>query len=218
MCSLRFPGSDDGPVIPGAIPERNVLGVVPVRCDDPGAPGGCAALRELRGVTLLRRAVDQLVGSGRVGRVVLTFGPLDLAPGQCAGTPYGIVVVHDPLHVLAPVDLVRDVVDELLAHPEADGVVPVRSVTDTLKRVGVGGVLTTTADREAFRTVASPQAYRSAALAGFGRDGQVPLGPDVLPMLVRSSGGLLRTVPAPDESFAVTSDEDVLLAEAALTG
>jgi hypothetical protein len=227
----RSPDRDDGRVIPGAVPDRApVIGVVPVVHDDPDAPGGCAALRELGGMTLLRRAVDRLVGSGRVDRVTVCFGarclctvcfgtvPPDARPGagRSAEAPSGLVVVHDPLHALAPASLVRDVVDELLAHQEADGILPVRPVTDTLKRTGPDGVVTGTADREAFHVVGSPQVYRAAVLARVDGWGAPALGPGDLPVLVRAAGGRLRTVPAPGEVFPVTTDDDLVLAEAVL--
>jgi 2-C-methyl-D-erythritol 4-phosphate cytidylyltransferase len=50
-------------------------GIVPVCQDDRGAPDGCAALRELRGRTLLVRAVAALVGSEAVGSVVVVVPP-----------------------------------------------------------------------------------------------------------------------------------------------
>lgn len=232
-----IPGVDSDQVcVPGVVP---VLGVVPVVRADPAAPGGCAALRELRGATLMRRAVDALVASGRVDRVVLSFGPVRFDAGSPSGAPPGasssapsaIVVVHDPLHALAPATLVGEVVDELLAHPEADGVVPVRPVTDTLKRTGPDGVVTATADREAFRVALSPQAFRVVVLArlvppapGTPEPGMLGpgtlepgmLGPGRLPGLVRAAGGRLRTLTGPGDTFAVTTDDDLALAEAVL--
>jgi 2-C-methyl-D-erythritol 4-phosphate cytidylyltransferase len=52
------------------------IGVVPVCHDDPQAPAGCAALRELRGSTLLIRSVAALLGSGVVGELVVTVPPV----------------------------------------------------------------------------------------------------------------------------------------------
>ena len=146
-----------------------------------------------------------------------------------------LVVVHDPLHPLAPATLVRAVVDRLLLatgpavpgarHPgppsggaPVAGVVPVRAVTDTLKWVDGDGVVTGTADRDGFRTVSSPQAYRAAALRAVlgAADGAAlrAAGAEVLPALVRRAGRRLLTVPAPGEAFRVTGPEDLLLAEA----
>jgi 2-C-methyl-D-erythritol 4-phosphate cytidylyltransferase len=55
------------------------IGVVPVCHDDREAPAGCAALRLLRGTTLLRRSVDALLRSGVVCEVVVPVPPV-LAP------------------------------------------------------------------------------------------------------------------------------------------
>ena len=77
----------------------------------------------------------------------------------------GIVVVHDPLHPLAPPSLVLSVVRVLVEQtPGCAGVVPIRPVTDTLEAVDEDDVITATADRESFRMVYSPQAYRGAPL------------------------------------------------------
>lgn len=127
----------DGRPGPGA-----AIGVVPVCQDDPAAPSGCAALRDLRGHTLLVRAVGALLQSGAVGSVAVAV-PHALVPfveELFAARPavrvcvvdrngYGHrvwgalhalevpadqpVVVHDPLFSLASAALVRAVVDAL---------------------------------------------------------------------------------------------------------
>ena len=131
------------------------------------------------------------------------------------------VVVHDPLHPLAPAALVYEVV-EALSEASADVVaaVPVRPVTDTLKWVDGDDVVRSTADREGFRMVYSPQAYRLgplvAALAGATDDELRGAGADVLPRLVQDRGGRLVSVPAPGEVFRIATPEDVALAEAML--
>ncbi|HEY6797019.1 MAG TPA: 2-C-methyl-D-erythritol 4-phosphate cytidylyltransferase [Kineosporiaceae bacterium] len=163
----------------------------------------------------------------------------DAMPGD------GTVVLHDALHPLAPVALVPAVLDRLAAvgdgdvaccpevafvtkvtyhtqggSPVAAGVVPVAPVTDTLKWIDDAGVVTGTADRDAYRLAGSPQAYRvaalRAALVGAGRAAARVAGPDDVPDVVRRAGGVLLTVPARAGSFRVTSADDVLLAEVML--
>jgi 2-C-methyl-D-erythritol 4-phosphate cytidylyltransferase len=235
-----------------------VLGIVPVSHDDRRAPAGCAALRPLRGVPMLHRAVGALLRSGVVGQVVVAVPPAladpitDLlarrvhggggasvrviavhenGPGhrvlaalldRAVADPGDLVVVHDPLHPLAPADLVRTVLETLRQAPpgERAAVVPVRPVTDTLKWVDQDDVVTTTVDRGGYRMVYSPQAYLAAvllaALQGADEAGLRGPGADVLPRLVQAAGGRLLSVPAPGEVFRVATADDLVLAEAML--
>lgn len=230
------------------------LGIVPVGHDDRLAPAGCAALRPLREVPLVRRAVGALVRSGVVDAVVVVTPPALVEPvgALVAGLPGDVpvevlaaqengpglrvraalrarrpdaastVVVHDPLFPLAPAALVRAVVAALdgAAQEQVAAVVPVRPVTDTLKRVDEDDVVTATVDREGFRMVYSPQAYRAGALvaaldAATDADLRDP-GADVLPRLVQTGGGRLSSVLAPGEVFRVGTADDLVLAEAML--
>jgi 2-C-methyl-D-erythritol 4-phosphate cytidylyltransferase len=235
-------------------PHIPVLGVVPLVHDDRQAPGGCAALRRLRDVPLVRRAVGALVRSGAVDSVLVPVPPAlvdeidevlaplprpvkvevlgirDNGPGARllaaltvrTAPEGGAVVVHDPLHPLAPAALVAAVVATLLGATEGDcaGVLPVRPVTDTLKWVDDDDVVTGTADREGFRMVYSPQAYRTEVLmrALSGADAAMlrAVGADRLPRLVQGVGGTLHTVPAPGEVFRIATAEDLVLADAML--
>jgi 2-C-methyl-D-erythritol 4-phosphate cytidylyltransferase len=234
------------------------LGVVPVIQDDRGAPAGCAALRPLRAIELVRRAVDALLGSAMVGAVLVPVPPalitrveelLGGLPGRAriqviaeqengpgarvlaalrARPPASdaIVVVHDPLHPLVASALVSSVVSALIdrsagAGGDRDGcvaVLSVRSVTDTLKWVDEDDVVTATADREGFRTVCGPQAFRAsallAALSSAPKEVLRARGAEVLPLLVADGGRRLCTVPAPGEVFRIASADDLVLAEA----
>jgi 2-C-methyl-D-erythritol 4-phosphate cytidylyltransferase len=249
------------------------LGIVPVGHDDRLAPAGCAALRTLRDVPLVRRAVGSLVRAGVLDAVVVVVPPallepigallatlpfgsptVDVLPAQENGPglrvraalrarrpdPAGIVVVHDPLFPLAPAALVRAVVAPLDdvdfddidpdgtvpdgAEPHhAEGpaaVVPVRLVTDTLKRVDEDDVVTATVSRDGFRMVYSPQAFRTAALiAALDAADDAALrhpGADVLPRLIQAGGGRLHSVLAPGEVFRIAQADDLVLAEAML--
>jgi 2-C-methyl-D-erythritol 4-phosphate cytidylyltransferase len=249
------------------------LAVVPVCHDDPSAPAGCAALRPLRDVPLVRRAVGALLRSGAVDVVVVVAPPALVGPvgallaglgdggttvevlaapengpgfGVLAALrswradPADVVVVHDPLFPLVPAALVRavvaaidpspapapdpvpDTVPDPVPAPAPDprpaGVVPLRPVTDTLKRIDEDGLVLGTVDRAGFRTVCSPQAFRTGALlaaleAADGATLRDP-GTDVLPCLVQDRGGRLSSVDAPGEVFRVADADDLVLAEA----
>jgi 2-C-methyl-D-erythritol 4-phosphate cytidylyltransferase len=133
----------------------------------------------------------------------------------------GVVVVHDPLHPLAPPSLVVSVVETIVAHGSGcAGALPIRPVTDTLKAVDEDDVVTATADRETYRMVYSPQAYRArallAALTAAAPRELRERGADRLPRLVQDAGGRLVTVPAPGEVFRIATADDLILAEAML--
>ena len=226
------------------------LAIVSVDVDDRSAPLGCAALRELRGRPLIAWAVRALTSSGVVAQTLVAVPPalegvvadvlrgdgsgrLQVLPVQANGPglriraalagapgPDGAVVVHDALHPLAPAALVRAVVDGLGAHPDAAVCAPARPVTDTLKWVDEDEVVRGTADREGYRVIGSPQAYRRAALAdalaAAPDEALRAPGADVLPRLVHARGGAVTLVPCPGETFRVGSEEDLVLVDALL--
>jgi 2-C-methyl-D-erythritol 4-phosphate cytidylyltransferase len=140
-------------------------------------------------------------------------------PGTADVGP-ALVVVHDPLHPLSSAALVRNVVRSLLGPAGAAASVPAQAVTDTLKWVGEGEVILDTADREAYRMIYSPQAYRrealTAALAGATDEELRSHGSEVLPGLVRAGGGRVTLVPSPGQALRVATHEDLVLAEALL--
>lgn len=93
---MNAPESIDGRSLRGA-----AIGVVPVCHDDLEAPAGCAALRDLRGATLLVRSVGALLGSGVVGEIVVAVPPVlvplveELLRGAALPPPGGSAVrVH----------------------------------------------------------------------------------------------------------------------------
>ncbi len=225
-----------------------------VATDDPLAPSGCAALRDLRGTPLVRWAVRAVVDARLCDRVVVvcpaaaldavieavTFGaggssaaaPVAVVTGegggqlggviealQAAGGTWDLIVMHDPLHALAASDLVREVVDALVeAPPEVVAVIPVRPVTDTLKWVDDEHVVQSTVDRDGFRMVYGPLAFRFGAIAD--ELGRAPAAEpttatgDLLTLLVTNGGHRVTTVAAPGQVFRIASAEDVVLADA----
>jgi len=248
-------------------PRGGALAVVAVERDDPAAPAGSAALRELRSVPLVRRVVLTLVRAVSVGRVVVTAAPglavkvegalhgvsprggtgvdvlavgchgpgaqvlagIDWALARSATTSSpvpGVVVVHDPLYALAPPRLVDSVVTGLEQVPGPPGggrweaALPVRAVTDTLMWVDAEGDLSGPADREAFRVVDSPQAFRQALLHEALRLARpaalLARGTEVLPELVHARGARLLPVAAPRDTIRIATGDDLALAEATL--
>ena len=173
--------------------------------------------------------VSDLV-AGLSGRARVEVIPVhDNGPGirllaalrACPPSADGLVVVHDPLHPLAPPSLVVSVVETLIEHGSGcAGVLPIRPVTDTLKAIDEDDVVTATADREIYRMVYSPQAYRVrpllAALEAASLGALRERGADRLPRLVQDSGGRLVTVAAPGEVFRIATADDLILAEAML--
>jgi 2-C-methyl-D-erythritol 4-phosphate cytidylyltransferase len=68
-----------------------------------------------------------------------------------------VVLIHDAARPLADQALVRRVLD---AFPGADGVVPVVTVDDTIKRVDASGAVEATLNREFMRAVQTPQGFK----------------------------------------------------------
>jgi 2-C-methyl-D-erythritol 4-phosphate cytidylyltransferase len=140
--------------------------------------------------------------------------------GRRSAADDDVVVVHDPLHPLSSSGLVRALVDALVATPGCAASAPARAVTDTLKWVDEEEVVQATADREAYRVIGSPQAYRRSALAGAlaaaPDDALRGHGAEVFPLLVQADGGTVTLVPSPDEVFRVADEDDLVLVEALL--
>ncbi len=176
------------------------------------------AATPLAGETLLRRAVLTLEACPAVERVEVCSGDLAVAL-QAVATE--VVVVHDPLHPLAPPVLVDAVLAALADDARAAGAVPVRPVVDTLKVVDPDGALAGTIDRSRYAMPGGPQAYRREALLGAVRragPGEGPELPDLLelPALVLSAGGVLRTVPSVVDDPRVVDEQSLRLAEGLL--
>lgn len=75
------------------------------------------------------------------------------------------VIVHEPVFASVPPGLLT----ELSTRAEAgdhDAVIPVRPVTDTLKRVDGTGRIVATVDRDSLRALCTPQLYRACVLPG----------------------------------------------------
>lgn len=151
--------------------------------------------------------------------------------GQPSGLAGGdVVVVHDCGGAMAQAVVVRQLLTALGSARGAGfaGAVAVGPVTDTLKDVGPSGVVEGTLDRSGFGTLRTPQAFRVDRLAealavdcadDSGRraaDATAAATAGVLVEAVLASGNPILAVPTPPHLFAITSEQELELAEAVL--
>ncbi len=201
------------------------------------AAGIPKAFCELDGHTLLERAVAGLVESGVVddiavavppdrvdqakqilaGRATVVAGGPDrtqsvrLALSAMSGDP-DFVLVHDAARALTPPTLIVRVVDALRAGHVA--VVPALPLSDTIKAVDANGVVLGTPERAGLRAVQTPQGFatellvrayqRAGSAAGFTDDAS----------LVEHVGGRVQVVDGDPLAFKITTQLDLLLAQA----
>ena len=192
---------------------------------------------ELCGRTMLEHAVDGLLGSGVIDRVVVAV-PLDRVAETSAmldgranvvaggaqrhdsvrlalehvGDP-DFVVVHDAARPLTPVDQIRRVVAALAEGLRA--VVPVVPVVDTVKAVDANGVVLGTPERSGLRAVQTPQGFATDLLRrAYQRAGSVAATDDA--SLVENLGTPVHTVAGDPLAFKVTTPLDLRLARAVL--
>ncbi len=126
-----------------------------------------------------------------------------------------LVLVHDAARALAPAIVFERVVGAL--HAGHGAVVPVLSVTDTIKRVGPAGpdgheAVVGTLDRSSLRVVQTPQGFTRAVLLQAHQRAGAAVTDDA--GLVEAAGGVVTTVAGDARSLKITSPHD--LAAAAL--
>jgi 2-C-methyl-D-erythritol 4-phosphate cytidylyltransferase len=200
------------------------------------AAGVPKAFYQLEGQTLVERAVDGLLSSGVVNTVVVAVPPgltdeaklilgdkatvvagganraesVRLALVALSGNP-DFVLVHDAARALTSPALIVRVVDALRAGHGA--VVPGLPLSDTIKAVDANGVVLGTPERAGLRAVQTPQgfatdlllrAYRDAGAADFTDDAS----------LVEHLGGQVQVVEGDPLAFKITTQLDLLLAQA----
>jgi 2-C-methyl-D-erythritol 4-phosphate cytidylyltransferase len=186
---------------------------------------------------MLEHAVDGLLGSGVIDRVVVAV-PLDRVAETSAmldgranvvaggaqrhdsvrlalehvGDP-DFVVVHDAARPLTPVDQIRRVVAALAEGLRA--VVPVVPVVDTVKAVDANGVVLGTPERSGLRAVQTPQGFATDLLRRASqRAGSVAATDDA--SLVETLGTPVHTVAGDPLAFKVTTPLDLRLARAGM--
>ena len=192
---------------------------------------------ELCGRSMLEHAIDGLLGSGVIDRIVVAVpadrvdetsalldGRADVVAGGAqrhdsvrlaldhVGDP-DFVVIHDAARPLTPVDQIRRVVAALAEGLRA--VVPVVPVVDTIKAVDANGVVLGTPERSGLRAVQTPQGFATDLLRmAYQRAGSVAVTDDA--SLVENLGTPVHTVAGDPLAFKVTTPLDLRLARAVL--
>lgn len=206
------------------------------------AVGVPKAFFHLGGQTLVERAVTGLLDSGVVDRVVVAVPPdrtdqaklilgrkatvvagganrvesVALALASLASPTGGdepqFVLVHDAARALTPPALIVRVVEALRAGQAA--VVPALPVTDTIKAVDANGVVLGTPERAGLRAVQTPQGFTSdLLLRAYQRAAPGAEFTDDASM-VEQIGGLVQVVDGDPLAFKITTELDLMLAQA----
>lgn len=208
------------------------------------AAGIPKAFCELDGRTLLERAVAGVLESGVVNHVVVAVPTdrIDQAKRMLgeqativaggadriesvrlalsaltAATEPQFVLVHDAARALTPPELIVRVVDALRAGHGA--VVPALSLHDTIKAVDANGVVLGTPERAGLRAVQTPQGFATALLLRAYRayqDAARLSGAEFTDdaSLVEHVGGQVQVVDGDPLAFKITTQLDLLLAQA----
>ncbi|MEV6137132.1 2-C-methyl-D-erythritol 4-phosphate cytidylyltransferase [Nocardia sp. NPDC051990] len=192
------------------------------------------------GTPMVRLAVDGLIASGAVDRIIVMV-PTELVESAVALLPpsesvrvviggaertdsvrCGIAaapdaahfLVHDAARALTPPELIARVVAELRAGAEA--VVPVLPVVDTIKSVDARGEVTGTPDRAGLRAIQTPQGFAADLLRAAYADERLQATDDA--GLVELLGTRVRTIAGDPLAFKITTRLDLQLANAVLDG
>ncbi|MGN2641988.1 2-C-methyl-D-erythritol 4-phosphate cytidylyltransferase [Nocardia takedensis] len=200
------------------------------------------AFVEVGGTAMVRLAVDGLIASGAVDRIIVMV-PADLVETALALLPGSSVTPADTVQIVvggaertdsvragiaaapeATHFLVHDaaraltpprLVAEVAAELRAGhpAVVPALPVVDTIKSVDAHGVVTGTPARSGLRAIQTPQGFAADLLrTAYATD--VPATDDA--GLVELLGAPVRTVPGDPLAFKITTALDLTLAETML--
>ena len=195
------------------------------------------AFVDLAGRTMLEHAVDGLLASGVVDRVVVA-APADrvdetklLLDGRATVVEGGperpetvrraldaigdpeFVLVHDAARPLTPVEQIQRVVAALRDGMRA--VIPVLHVVDTIKAVDANGVVLGTPQRAGLRAVQTPQGFEAALLRRAYDQAPAESATDDA-ALVENLGVPVHTVAGDALAFKITTPLDLRLARAVL--
>ena len=192
------------------------------------------ALVPLRGRPMLQWSVDALRAVAEIDQIVVALpadavgdapaGTVGVAGGEarsesvraalaaCAGGDP--VIVHDAARPLAPPELFRQVLAEVLS-PGVDAVVAAAPVADTIKEVTPGGrTVARTLDRSCLWAVQTPQAFRRVALeAALSQSAETLAAATDDAWLIERAGGTVHVLPWTAPNFKVTTPLDLRLAE-----
>jgi 2-C-methyl-D-erythritol 4-phosphate cytidylyltransferase len=167
---------------------------------EPALVRAVRAVRPVAPVTVV--AAEELAGAAAecLAAHSLSDVPVHTAPGPFAEGD--TVLVHDVRYPLAPAELAVRVAAGLADH---DVVLPVLTMTDSVKSVAADGIVLGNVDRSELVTAQYPRGYRSAVLADFA--------PDDLAALT-SAGLNVGTVDGDPNAFAVDLARDRELLDA----
>ena len=190
------------------------------------------ALVELAGRPLVAWSIEALDRVAGIERIVIALPPGTPAPSGVIGVDGGAtrsdsvaralaaagegdpVLVARKAQPLLSSELAAAVIAALDGDESADAAIAAAPVTDTVKRVDSGGVVSETLERRSLWAVQTPQVFRRATLE---RALDVP--DEVLAKatddawLVERAGGKVIVVRASEENFKVTSPLDLEVAE-----
>jgi 2-C-methyl-D-erythritol 4-phosphate cytidylyltransferase len=136
-----------------------------------------------------------------------------------------LVAIHDAARPLLTPELLDDLVAELVANPDADGIIAAAPVTDTVKKVRVDlplhsngkstRIIRDTLDRSELWAAQTPQVFRTEALREALRatDGVTDEA-----MLIEAAGGKVLVHDAGIANLKVTTAVDLRVAELLLAG
>lgn len=143
--------------------------------------GGPKAFVSLGGRPMIAWSLDACLACGSVATVVVAVPaghPHDLQDvvvveggatrAESVANALGavdteLVAIHDAARPLLTPQLLDDLVDELVANPDADAIIAAAPVTDTVKKVD-GGRIAATLDRSELWGAQTPQVFRTEAL------------------------------------------------------
>ena len=138
-------------------------------------------------------------GSTRAESVANALGAVDT----------DLVAIHDAARPLLTPELLDELVAELVANPDADGIIAAAPVTDTVKKVD-GDRIAATLDRSELWGAQTPQVFRTAALRSALRSAD--LATDEA-MLIEAAGGTVLVHDAGIANLKVTTPTDLRVAE-----
>jgi 2-C-methyl-D-erythritol 4-phosphate cytidylyltransferase len=131
-----------------------------------------------------------------------------------------LVAIHDAARPLLTPELLDDLVAELIANPDADGVIAAAPLTDTVKKVRVGfpldsngnstRVIDDTLDRSELWAAQTPQVFRTAALRSALKAADSATDEA---MLIEAAGGTVLIHDSGRPNLKVTTPIDLSVAE-----
>jgi len=121
------------------------------------------------------------------------------------------VLVHDVARPFVPVAVLDRVLDAIARG--YDAAVPALPVTDTIKQVDADDNVVATVDRDQLVAVQTPQGFVLSALVAAHEAAPDASASDDA-SLVESMGGKVVVVRGAEEAFKITTQRDLLLAEA----